>query len=236
MAGLVYGTTSQWMNAGIERAKKLKAHEEADEDTRAAADGESEGGRRAEPVVVTESVLAVDAGDADVLSAAEAETHASAGPWARLGRLPIRLRVGRTTLDRRVRAVRRWTPAALGMTALVISAFALAGGETTTQIIKERVVEKPVVHERLLVTQETVEVPVYVTAPAGGSGTVDGTPRAESGSTSTTEAPAASATTTSTVHVPPATTPTTSAPETAAQSSPPATAVGAGGTTVAPQE
>src|SRR5660398_248353 len=85
-----------------------------------------------------------------------------------------------------------WVPAALGVAALLISIYAVQGQEPLERIIlREKVVEKPVVTERVVVERETVTVtvPVYVDGgmPASGkpaSGTpASGTP-AESATTS----------------------------------------------------
>src|SRR5665811_746058 len=93
-----------------------------------------------------------------------------------------------------------WVPAALGVAALLISIYAVQGQEPLERIIlREKVVEKPVVTERVVVERETVTVtvPVYVdggmpAASATSSSTTttagrdDGTVVSETGTTTTT--------------------------------------------------
>src|SRR5660398_150325 len=97
-----------------------------------------------------------------------------------------------------------WVPAALGVAALLISIYAVQGQEPLERIIlREKVVEKPVVTERVVVERETVTVtvPVYAqgntqsasatssstTTTAGrDDGTVVSTVVSETGTTTTT--------------------------------------------------
>ncbi len=237
VAGLVYGTTSQWVNAGIEKAKSLKPHEEVDsgEGTvpgKAAhatpvGDAQEETGAT-RPATAAGFQTAVDSGTAIEPGGVGLQKGSAAqGQDLARGRQGRRgfgwLESARSWVPSRTKMLRAWIPAALGVVALLLSALALAGGEEPTRIIKERVVEKPVVQERVIVTHETVEVPVYVAGASSGRSVTTGGDGSEGGAVVGTEttgtsetAPSSTSTSTPTAST---TTPTTAAPETVSPTS-----------------
>jgi hypothetical protein len=177
VASMVYTSTSHWGGQGLERIARWWIVRR--------------GGVVATPPVaepgaapVVEPVIGSGAGSAEDVVAETALGPAGLRPWK-----PARL-------------ARRYGPVALAVAALAVSGYSLATGSPLERvIIHERIVEKPVVQERVVVQKETVTVTVPVT------GEQPTTITAAPSSSSTTTSTAAPTTTTTTV--PPTTTTTT---------------------------
>lgn len=210
VAAVVYVGTAQWLAPGVEKgahliqAKTLRRRPEEDVPFAVGFNaGEyEEGGEQS-------------AAAGETRPGTDERGDASAGP-RKHGAL-------------RRRAV-TWMPAAFAVLALVVSVYALQGHEPLERVIfREKVVEKPVVTERVVVERETVTVtvPVYVEGntsadsattttesdDAAGAGTTSGTATTSSTSTTSTTTPPTSAggeeSSSTTTAAPPTTAPST---------------------------
>jgi hypothetical protein len=104
-----------------------------------------------------------------------------------------------------------WAPLALAVAAVAASGYSMATGTPIERvIIRERVVEKPVVEERVVVERETVTVTVPVPG-SGGSGSGTATPTTTTTTTTLDPAPT-DTTTTTTVGTPTSSTTTVTTP------------------------
>lgn len=131
------------------------------------------------------------------------------------------LRSPRSLRARRILAT--WAPLVLAVAAVAASGYSMATGTPIERvIIRERVVEKPVVEERVVVQRETVTVTVPVPTyrdPVSSSGatpsaTTTTSPAVPQSTTTTTLAGGGVASSTTTVTVPPPSTTTTTVPPT----------------------
>jgi hypothetical protein len=97
------------------------------------------------------------------------------------------------------RRLATWVPVALGVLALGVSAYALLAGEPLERVIvRERVVDRPVVEERIVVQHDVVTVTVPGSArPSSGGGGSSAAPTTSSTVVTGTTTPSQTATTTS---------------------------------------
>ncbi|MHB1343984.1 MAG: hypothetical protein ACYCX3_06460 [Thermoleophilia bacterium] len=97
------------------------------------------------------------------------------------------------------RAIALWGPLVLAVAALGASGYSIVTGEPIERvIIRERVVEKPVVEERVVVQRETVTVTVTVPPRRDSAGNETVVPASTTTSTTVTTAPSSSTTTSTT--------------------------------------
>ncbi|MHB8867601.1 MAG: hypothetical protein ACYC6T_10815 [Thermoleophilia bacterium] len=97
------------------------------------------------------------------------------------------------------RALALWGPLVLAVAALGASGYSVVTGEPIERvIIRERVVEKPVVEERVVVQRETVTVTVTVPPRRDSAGNETAAPASTTTSTTVTTAPSSSTTTSTT--------------------------------------
>src|SRR5665811_1816090 len=172
VAAIVYVGTAQWLAPGVEKGGHL---------IRAKTLGKRSAG---------DPPLAVGAKTGEYQEA-EGRIGTAGHPWSGAGKVGDASGGASEHGGLRGRFV-AWVPAALGVAALLISIYAVQGQEPLERIIlREKVVEKPVVTERVVVERETVTVtvPVYVDGgmPASGkpaSGTPASDTPAESATTS----------------------------------------------------
>jgi len=180
VAAIVYVGTAQWLAPGVEKGGHL---------IRAKTLGKRSAG---------DPPLAVGAKTGEYQEA-EGRIGTAGHPWSGAGKVGDASGGASEHGGLRGRFV-AWVPAALGVAALLISIYAVQGQEPLERIIlREKVVEKPVVTERVVVERETVTVtvPVYAqgntpSASATSSSTTttagrdDGTVVSETGTTTTT--------------------------------------------------
>ncbi len=136
------------------------------------------------------------AGTADSALGAEA-AHGGVGAHGAVAAdaaVPVAPR--RPAVIRTRRALAVWGPLVLAVAALGASGYSVVTGEPIERvIIRERVVEKPVVEERVVVQTETVTVTVTIPPRRDVAGNETATPTSTTTSTTATTSPSSSTTT-----------------------------------------
>ncbi|GAB4254281.1 MAG: hypothetical protein Kow00122_12370 [Thermoleophilia bacterium] len=193
VASLVYNGASHWVGGACERGMEWWRRRRSL--TAGATGGGTEGARRGvEPGGPAVEETAIPASTAAPAGRAQAPVLSG---WRR-------------------RAV-RWAPLVLAAAALGASIYSVAAGTPLERVIvRERVIEKPVVERQVVIQKETVTVtvpaPTQPTDAAGNTVVAPPSTAAPSAPAATTTTTAASTTTTTTRPAPSSTTPTVAAP------------------------
>lgn len=215
----VYHGASHWFGSAVERAATwwlARRRGEAIEE-HAPAEG----------VPASQALAAAAAADPVAITATAADPVTA---FARVGVVARALVPARPAGVRLRRALAVWGPLVLALAALGASGYSVVTGEPIERvIIRERVVEKPVVEERVVVQRETVTV--TVTVPSGHDATGNVVVAPTSTTTSTTAPPSTSTTTSTTLAggAGGSTTTTEPAPTSSSTSLPAATTIPSGG-------
>lgn len=174
----VYHGASHWLGGAAERGASWWL------DRRGVEVGERSGAGEAAP-------------DSDLMADAETAVATTVGPAAERAVGTASSKSGQSASVQVRRALAVWGPLILALAALGASGYSVVTGEPIERvIIRERVVEKPVVEERVVVQRETVTVTVTVPARRDATGNEPTTPA--STTTTSTTVPPSSATTSTT--------------------------------------